>query len=160
MPRRFRNLALAGGIAVAVALFAAGFLLPSADPAPSGGSATTEVDEVADVPAAAPSPTATSPRSVTPERRIYAVSLPRLQGLAATAAPGTRLELWVAWEPPITKAPRFQKLREDVVLEEIVPPPIPEAPPTALLSVDEAGVADLLYADRFGALTVTVVPDR
>jgi hypothetical protein len=154
MSRRLRNFLLAGGIAVAAGLFAAAFLFPSA--APSGSAQVGAIP-----PAPDPEQTPTSPiQRAGSETRIYAVSLPRLQGLSASAVAGTRLELWVAWEPPITKAARFQKLLEDVVLEEIVPPPIPEAPPTALLSVDVDHVADLLYADRFGALTATIVPGQ
>jgi hypothetical protein len=154
MPRRLRNLVLAGGIAIAAALFAAGFLFPSEEPSPPAVDRSPRP-----APAPEPTPSATIQRAES-ETRIYAVSLPRLRGLPATAVRGTRLELWVAWEPPITKAPRFQKLLEDVVLEEIVPPPIPEAPPTALLSVHVDDVGDLLYADRFGTLTATIVPAR
>jgi hypothetical protein len=154
MSRRLRNLLLAGGIAIAAGLFAAAFLFPSAEP-----SESAQVSAPLPAPDPEQSPRAPIHRAES-ETRVYAVSLPRLQGLPATAVAGTRLELWVAWEPPITKAPRFQKLLDDVVLEEIVPPPVPEAPPTALLSVDVDHVADLLYADRFGALTATIVPDQ
>lgn len=151
MSRKIRNLLLASGVVVAVALLAASFLFAADVPDATIGPPTPVIA----------SPTASQPaarQKSVENTRLYAVSLPRLQGLAATAAAGSRLELWVAWEPPITKSPRYQKLLENVILEEIVPPPIPEAPPTVLLSVADHDIGDLLYADRFGALSAVIVP--
>ena len=99
--------------------------------------------------------TAMSPRF---QRRSYAVSLHELQGLSPDAAPGTKLELWVAWDPPITKGPRLQKLLTDVVLEKVVPGAVPEAPVTAILSIRHSDTADLMWADRYGSLSAVVVP--
>jgi hypothetical protein len=81
-----------------------------------------------------------------------------LQGLPPNAAAGTVLELWVAWEPPIVDAPRYQKLLPEVILEKVIPGLTPEAPATALLQVKTKELADLLYADRFGELSVAALP--
>lgn len=54
----------------------------------------------------------------------------------------------------MTRGPRLQKLIGDVVLERIIPGTVPEAPVTVLLSVPEGRVGDLIYADRFGRLSV------
>ena len=93
-----------------------------------------------------------------PGRRGYALAVPELKGLPGGAAPGTRLELWVAWDPPVTKEPRVQRLLKDVILDEIIPPIVPEAPATAILSVPAKSVPDLLYGDRYGALSATMLP--
>ena len=90
--------------------------------------------------------------------RSYAVLLPRLQGLPPDAPPGTRMELWVSWEPPVTEEPEFQRLLDEVVLERIIPPHAAEAPATAVLLVPEEEVGDLLYGDRYGTLSVTLHP--
>jgi hypothetical protein len=151
MSRKTRNLLVASVIVMAILMLAASFLFPSAD------RSTTK--PITASPARSPEPPSKVPPQAAEGTRIYAVSVPRLQGLPATVPGGTHLELWVAWEPPITKAPRFQKLIDDVVLDEIVPAPIPEAPPTALLSVKAEHIADLLYADRFGSLAAAIVPE-
>jgi hypothetical protein len=52
----------------------------------------------------------------------------------------------------------MQRLFRDVVVTEIEPPPIPEAPPTAMVEVDARQISDLLWADRFGTLSVTILP--
>jgi hypothetical protein len=93
-----------------------------------------------------------------PNVRTYAVSTFDLQGLPPNAAAGTVLELWVAWEPPIVDAPRYQKLLPEVILEKVIPGLTPEAPATALLQVKTKELADLLYADRFGELSVAALP--
>jgi hypothetical protein len=150
MSRKIRNLVFASGVAVALLLVASSFIFSSTDP-----STTTPVS-----PRPVPTPEASEPPRPVDASRIYAVPVPRLQGLPLNAAAGTHLELWVAWDPPITKAPRIHRLIRDVVLHEIVPAPLPEAPPTALLSVPDARITDLLYADRYGALSVTIAPEN
>lgn len=163
MPKRARNLLLVAGLAVAGVVLTASFFSSPKDPGIAEDIPPVAVETAAPEPSIPGATEEMGNEEATEEtgnveERIYAVSLPRLQGLPANAAPGTRLELWVAWEPPITRAPRYQKLLDGVVLSEIVPPPIPEAPPTALLSVASKSVGDLLYADRYGALSALVVP--
>ena len=93
---------------------------------------------------------------VDPGRRSYALGATDLSGLPPDAAPGARLELWVTWEPPVTEEARLQKLIGDVVLERTIPGAVPEAPVNVLVSVPTGRVSDLIYADTFGKLSVTL----
>ena len=89
--------------------------------------------------------------------REYALSLPELEGLPANAPVGTVLEVWAAWDPPITKSPRFQRL-VTATLEEIVPGLSAESPATAILRVRTRDLDELLFADRYGSLSVALLP--
>lgn len=158
MSSRTRNLLLAAAIPVVMVVVAL-TLLPSGSAsvgesagkavAPSRASTVDPRGDESDM---------TSNDAVEQGRRAYAVALPELKGLPPEAIPGTRLELWVAWDPPVTKQPRVQKLIEDVILAEMIPPVVPEAPATAVLSVPTKTLPDLLYGDRYGALSATIVP--
>ncbi len=109
------------------------------------------------VPAAAAAPTASPVARVADmDRRTYAVSVVELAGLPPDAAPGTRLHLWVMWRPPLVRKPRLQPLIADVILEKVVPPVTPEGSHVALLSVPGREAPDLLWADQFGELSVTL----
>lgn len=90
------------------------------------------------------------------DRRSYAVGQNELAGLPPDAAPGTPLELWVTWEPPLSRGPRLQRLIGDVVLERTIPGPVPEAPVTVLLSVPTNRIGDLIYADGYGRLSAVL----
>jgi hypothetical protein len=83
-----------------------------------------------------------------------------LEGLPPDAPAGTRMELWVAWDPPVTKAPKVQRLLPEVILERTVPPVVPEAPATAIVAVPAKDVSRLVYGDRYGALSVALLPPR
>ncbi len=108
--------------------------------------------------AASPTIPVSSPTPIrSPEQRVYALSLSELSGLPPDAPPGTPLQLWVAWDPPITRGPKIQILVPRATLERIVPGITPEAPATALLAVPLRTVTDLLYGDRYGALSVTLL---
>jgi len=124
------------------------------DPATTAGGAVSPAP-----PYAAPAPV-TTPTSlpVEPSRRSYAIALPDLKGLPPDAVPGTQMELWVAWEPPLTRRPRIQRLFPSVVLEKIAPPAIEGGPAVAILSVESSDVSDLLWGDRYGALSVVLLP--
>lgn len=153
MPRRIRNLALAAVVPiVAIAIVMA--MLPSTQ------------DVVADPPGAPTKPEKLQPRASAETEpalaagfRAYAVSVPELQGLSEGALSGTKLELWVAWEPPVTKSPRVQRLVDEVVLERIVAPTVPEAPSTAVLLVPPKAIPDVIYGDLYGRLSVVSLPD-
>lgn len=152
--RRVRNLLLAAAVPIVgvVVVFA---LLPSAgDLGPSSRSVMRRVLPEPKVTAAGESPTIKRPYL-----RSYAVSANELQGLPFDSAPGTKLELWVAWEPPVTKGPRVQRLVEDVVLEKIAPPTVPNGPHTAILLVSPKRISDVIYGDLYGRLSAVVVPD-
>lgn len=88
-------------------------------------------------------------------RQSYAIGLHDLSGLSRDTAPGTVVDLWVAWDPPITDTPQYQRLIPSVIVEEIEPPFVPEGPFTVVLSVPRKKIGDLLYADRYGAISVT-----
>ncbi len=104
----------------------------------------------------APSPSGYGQPSTGAARVGYAVALPRLQGLAPGTPPGTAIEIWVAWDPPITEQPRIQRLLGDAIVERILPPVVPDAPEVVMLSVPRAEISDLLWGDRYGALSATV----
>ena len=159
MSSRARKVLLAAAVPIVVVLIGWS-LLPSGDAA---------LDDAGTEGATEPSPTAppddamrrseSDGVAVGSGRRGYALAMSELKGLPGDAAPGARLELWVAWDPPVTKEPRVQRLLGDVILEEIIPPLVPEAPATAVVSVPARSVPDLLYGDRYGALSVTTIPD-
>ena len=108
---------------------------------------------------ASPAPAPVSTRvAASPATRLYALGLHELPGLEASAPPGTRLEIWVAWEPPITKEPEVQLLIDQVVLEKIVPPLTPEGPTAAILSVPAGAFRDLVYGDRYGHFNAAILP--
>ena len=90
------------------------------------------------------------------DRQSYALGLHDIAGLAHDTPPGTIVDLWVAWDPPVTKRPQFQRLIPSVVIQEIIPPFVPEGPVTVMLSVPAKKIGDLLYADRYGAISVTL----
>jgi hypothetical protein len=112
-------------------------------------------DKVPPIPRIAVSPSSAAERS---DLRSYAVALPELQGLSPDAKPGSAVELWVTWDTPGGRKPRLEPLIERAVLERIVPPLTPGAPDTALLKVPSTDIPDLLFADRYGLLSATVVP--
>lgn len=56
----------------------------------------------------------------------------------------------------MTRTAKLQLLLKDVVLERVIPGWTPEAPATILLSLRAKDVGDMLWADRYGALSVTV----
>ena len=154
MTTKNRRLALAGGAVVLLTVMVWGFM-----PLFSGPAEPIEVEPLP--PTVLGSPTATSTPvdlSTTPptgdsSRRTYAVGLHELAGLSPDSPPGTELELFVTWEPPVTRTPRVQLLVKDVRLERLIPPVLPEGPTTALLSLPTRDVPDLLYGDRFGQLS-------
>lgn len=156
--RRFR-LALAGGGALLAAFTIWGFSgRPASTSSPdqpgsvSSGPVQPELvspGSVGGTPVASPVPEATSAAP----RRSYAIGLHELQGLSPDVPAGTHLELWVAWDPPVTDAPRVEPLLDDVVLERLIPPSVPEGPTTVLLSIPRKATRLMIYGDRYGALS-------
>lgn len=122
---------------------------------PPAGAAQTE-----NVPAGPPPPPADASIPPTPTSAAglvsYAIPTIDLQGLRPDIAPGTHLDLWVTWQPPVTKTAELHPLLKDVVLEEIVPPLSPDGPHAAILLVDPDQITDLMWGDRFGALSAAV----
>jgi hypothetical protein len=93
-----------------------------------------------------------------PGRHLYALPLPALRGLPPDVNPGTLIELWVSWEPPLTDEPAVQRLLEGVRVHRLAPAVDPNAPDVALLDVAAEDVPDLIYGDRYGNLNATLAP--
>jgi hypothetical protein len=94
-------------------------------------------------------PTATDPAS-------YAFLLPELKGLPATTAPGTVIEIWATWEPPVTKKLKVQQLIPRATVTKMIPS-IEPGPPTVMLEMERRYIPDMMYGDRFAALSTVIV---
>jgi hypothetical protein len=157
MSRRSRNLALlmVGAFIFALLLFklsASGSGHRAVDVRTPVRSGTSSVPATFGLQTPSPGPSAASSGKL----KSYAVDLSDLQGLSPDTAPGTHMDLWVAWEPPITRGPKIQRLLHGVTLEKMIPPVVPDGPVTALLSVRASQIPRLLYGDRYGALSATI----
>jgi hypothetical protein len=133
---------------------------PASGPAPVGVPGSTAQVTLEPGPTGSPigGVRAEVPGATRPKLFAYAVAVTEIAGLPPDAEAGTTLDLWVSWEPPLVE-PRdvgVQSLMRRVILEKIVPPVTPEGPYVATLLVDRRQVADLLNADRYGALSVTL----
>lgn len=176
MSARTRNLLLAGGLVIAAGFVAVNLLsLEPAAPSrsfttpPGGGQATPDPRSDADLSTADGQATPSSPsEQVAPgtslqgtgETRGYALPVAELSGLPGNAPPGTELELWVTWDPPVTERPRLQRLIRRVVLEKVVPAVTPDGPDAAILLVPVEKLPDLVYADRYGTISVGLLPSQ
>jgi hypothetical protein len=105
-----------------------------------------------------PSPAAIAPVGVS-DRANYYLSVPEVDGLPDEITPWSRIELWVAWDPPITDEPSIHRLLNDAYIEAVLAPVAPDAPSTLKLSIRHRDIADLIYADRYGSLSAIVVGD-
>ena len=133
---------------------------PVASPSPVGGT-----ESLASVPTS-PSPLSGADADAeagddpsTEELVSYAIATAELQGLPPDLPPGSTVDLWVTWQPPVTKRAKVRPLLEGVRLEKIAPPLLPDGPQAAILAVPAERISDLIWGDRFGALTVVVPPD-
>ncbi len=96
-------------------------------------------------------PAATDPAS-------YAFLLPELEGLPPNTPSGTEIEIWATWEPPVTKKLKVHQLIPRATVTEIIPS-IEPGPPTVMLEVERRAIPDLMYGDRFGALSIVLASD-
>jgi hypothetical protein len=87
----------------------------------------------------------------------YAFLLPELEGLPPDVEPGTAVEIWVTWEPPVTKKVQVQQLVPRATVDELIPS-IEPGPPTVMLSLERRHIPDLMYGDRYGALSTVILP--
>lgn len=117
-------------------------------------------------PAATPQPrpvetSSPSPATIAPtgdsDRAAYYLSAPEVDGLPEEVTPWSRIELWVAWDPPITDEPSIHRLLNDAYIEAVLAPVAPGAPSTLKLSIRRRDISDLIYADRYGSLSAIVV---
>ena len=160
MNRRLKSVAPALAVALLVFLLA-GFFVRGA-----GGRGVPALDPKAGTEAPLPSPTVPSIGPVQPSigpvavgrTRAYAIATSELAGLPPDAPPGARLDLWVTWSPPVVPQIRIQKLILGIVLEEVAEPVTPSGSEAAVFLVPVKDMSDLLWADRFGELSVTGIP--
>lgn len=97
------------------------------------------------------------PRPASDDLASYAFLLPELEGLPPDVRPGTAIEIWVAWEPPVTKKLQVQQLVPRATVDELIPS-IEPGPPTVMLSLERRHIPDLMYGDRYGSLSTVVLP--
>ena len=149
------NLLVATGTAAVIGLVAARTVFPSATPSVSASTTQTAIEsQIYDEPV--PSPSATYGYATAGKDRHleYAVGLHELRGLPLDAAPGTALELWVAWDDAYAKGPQVQKLVRSVTLSRFIEPVTPEGPIVAVLSVPEKALRAVMYGDLYGSFSV------
>jgi len=85
----------------------------------------------------------------------YAFLLPELEGLPPSTSPGTEIEIWATWEPPVTKRLKVQRLIPRATVSKILPS-IEPGPPTVVLEIERRYIPDIMFGDRFGALSVVL----
>ena len=88
----------------------------------------------------------------------YAFLMPELEGLPPTISSGTEIEIWATWEPPVTKRPNVQRLIPRAIVGKVIPS-IEPGPPTVVLEVERRFLPDIMFGDRFGALSVVLAPN-
>jgi len=88
----------------------------------------------------------------------YAFLLPELEGLSPTVEPGTEIEIWATWEPPITKRLKVQLLIPRATVTKVIPS-IEPGPPTVMLELERRLIPDILFGDRFGSLSVVLASE-
>lgn len=148
--RRARNLLRAGLAVVTCGVLAA---LIMGIPSPKPPAAAPSASHAGPAPTRAPHPVDAGSRHV----RTYALAASDLSGLPGDVSPGTRIDLWVAWDPPVTKGPSVQRLLTDLTIAEVAPG-VGASSPSVIVNVPEEDVERLLYGDRYGALSATMIP--
>ena len=88
----------------------------------------------------------------------YAFLLPELEGLPPNTRPGTAIEIWATWEPPVTKKLKVHRLVPRATVAKIIPS-IEPGPPTVMLDLERRFIPDLMYGDRFGALSIVLASE-
>jgi hypothetical protein len=142
---RVGRLVSLGLIVVAMGLGASNLLL---DGQTSTARPSTRSDAVRTKP---PAPASTDLAS-------YALLLPELEGLSPGIAPGTEIEIWATWEPPITKRLKVQRLIPSATVAKVIPS-IEPGPPTVVLELERRWIPDILFGDRFGSLSVVLASE-
>ena len=157
MSRRMANLLMVAAATGVVAMVAAKMVFP---PTPSAIASPITDQSEALVTEVAPSPlqpeSTPGPIASHGSGRDYAVGLHDLRGLPPDTAPGTALELWVAWDDAYAQGPQIQKLVKSVTLVRFIEPTTPEAPVVAVLSVPERSMRAVMYGDVYGSFSVAL----
>ena len=105
-------------------------------------------------------PTPDAPAAVTDmsNRVSYSFDVDEIDGLSPTALPGTVVELWVTWDPPVVEQPKLQRVVKNAVVERISAPVTPDGPTVATFLIARSSLEDLLWADRYGTLSASTLP--
>jgi hypothetical protein len=90
------------------------------------------------------------------DAREYALALDELQGFPTDVPVGTHVEVWVGWDRP-SGMPKLQRLIPRAEFVRLVPPVTPAGPTAVVLRVPIRRIPDLLWADGYGALSLTVI---
>lgn len=117
---------------------------------------TVSVVEPTAVPTPAPPVGQPSGAAPTKNAITYAIDVREIAGLSEATAPGTIIDLWVTWDPPLTDVPELDRLIRGAMVTKMTPPVTPEGSYVAVLAVDQKQVENLLWADRYGSLSATV----
>jgi len=160
MNRRFKSFAPA--IAVALLAFLVATVLGRGMPEPDApvSDQTVTVNPSSQSPSSPPAAIIepSAPTVNGEPTRAYAIATSDLAGLPPDPQPGARLDIWVTWSPPVVSEVRIQKLIPGLVLEKVAPPVTPSGSAAAVFLVPVKNMSDLLWADRFGELSVTGIP--
>lgn len=148
--KRTRLLFVAVSTCIAGMVFTSVLASSDARPAATGASS-------ASVPTVEALPTAPSDAQ---GRITYHMTLDELDGMPANIHPWTKIELWVAWDPPITDEPLVQLLNDDIYVESVLPPVVQGGSHVVKLAVRPKDRVDLVYADRYGALSVMIAANQ
>lgn len=163
IPDRVRNLAVATIVGGVVAYLAAQMIFGAGssgawDSMPTDAIAGTGVDAEVATGLASPSPmpseTAGGPPST--KLREHAFGLHELRGLPPDVAPGTPLEIWVAWDEAVSEGPHIERLLMGATVARFIEPVTPEGPVVVVLNIPLRWMQDLLYGQRYGSLSVTI----
>jgi hypothetical protein len=106
--------------------------------------------------APAASPEASQP-PVPPDRATYWIGAHEIEGVVPELAPGTRVEVWVTWEPPLVKQPVVEKLIRDAYIAAILPSTMIEGTLDVGLSLNDRDISAMTYGERFGSLNLIVL---
>lgn len=153
--RRARRFPLLLGAFAAVSLLGWDLLSGVTTEQTSGDTAPATRDTLTSPPTATPTPEASVPPDVS-GRVAYSIDLSEVAGLSPTVAPGSSVELWATWEKPVTRSPRLQRVVEDAILEKVSVPLTPDGPTVATFLITPREMDELLWADRYGAISATV----
>lgn len=134
-----------GGVVLVIGLVTSTMLIDGATPT------VARNEPPANQSAAPPAPAAT-------DLTNYAFLLPELEGLPPNTRPGTEIEIWATWQPPVTKKLKVHQLVPRATVAEIIPS-IERGPPTVMLQLERRFIPDLMYGDRFGALSIVLASE-
>lgn len=160
MPSKNRNLVLAAGVAAVLMVFL--WQAVPSTPATDTSALPQDSSETPPLAAISPTPLQTSaPQApigdVAEVSRTYSIGLHELSGLTELTAPGTRIDIWASWGPPLTKRPQVQRLLRNVTILRIQPPFLPEGPVAVVLSLSKDQVESMVWGDKYGSLAAVVI---